>query len=331
VPRPHLNLSSRDVLVLERIHGVPISDNPALEAAGVNKALLAEKGVRTFFKQVFVDNFFHADMHPGNVFVDLSKPEDPRYIALDCAIIGSLTLADQQHLARSLVAFFNRDYPKVAQLYVEQGWTPPGTDVTAFAEAIERVCEPHFAKPLGEISFGTFLTDLFAVVESFDIRMQPQLVLLQKTLLYVEGLGRSLYPQLDLWQTAKPFMETWLIERNGPAAVASRTIKELPELLSALLSLPNLLNETASRLRALETLQADQTGRLDALESKLLAGRQVRRRNQWVAAALVTVGTLFLFGAFNDSAGPAPAVHTTFGAAGTLAGLALLLRTLIRF
>lgn len=331
VPRPWLNLSSRDVLVLERINGVPISDNTALEAAGVDKALLAEKGVLTFFKQVFIDNFFHADMHPGNVFVDLSEPDDPRYIALDCAIIGSLTQSDQQHLAKSLVAFFNRDYARVAQLYAEQGWTPPGTDIVAFAEAIERVCDPHFAKPLGEISFGAFLTDLFQVVESFDIRMQPQLILLQKTLLYVEGLGRSLYPQLDLWTTAKPFMETWLIERNGPAAIASRVMKDLPDVLSALLSLPTLLTETTSRLRSLEILQADQAARLAVVESALTKGRQVRRRTQWAAVALVTAGTLFLFGAFNDSAGAAPVVQTTFGAAGALAGLALLLRTLFRF
>ncbi len=329
VPRPWLQYSSREVLVLERIYGVPISDNAALDVAGVDKALLADKGVRTFFKQVFVDNFFHADMHPGNVFVDLSAPKDPKYIALDCAIIGSLTEADQAHLAQSLLAFFNRDYAKVARLYVDYGWAPPFTDVDAFAATIEKVCEPHFAKPLGEISFGAFLTDLFRTAESFDIHMQPQLVLLQKTLLYVEGLGRSLYPQLDLWTTAKPFMETWLLERQGPAAVAGRLIRELPDLLNSLIALPSWLAQTQAKLRSLEALHADQTSRFAKLEAEVAVTARKRRRYQWAAAILLAAGALFLASPVPESASTLSTLQTSAGAFGTVAGLVLLLRTLI--
>ena len=329
VPRPWLQYSSREVLVLERIHGVPVSDNAALDAAGVDKALLADRGVRTFFKQVFVDNFFHADMHPGNVFVDLSKPEDPKYIALDCAIIGSLTEADQTHLAKSLLAFFNRDYTRVAQLYVDHGWAPPDTDVGAFAVMIGQACEPHFAKPLGEISFGAFLTDLFRTAESFDIHMQPQLVLLQKTLLYVEGLGRSLYPQLDLWTTAKPFMETWLLERHGPAAAAGRLLRDLPDLLASLAGLPQWLAQARTRLRSLEALQAEQVRRITRLEAEVEGSRSRRRRQVRAAAVLIVAGALILAVPVPDAADTVSNLRTSAGALGTLGGVVLLLRTLI--
>lgn len=333
VPRPWLSLSSREVLVLERIHGIPVSDNDSLDAAGIDKALLADRGVRTFFKQVFVDNFFHADMHPGNVFVDIANPADPKYIALDCAIIGSLSEHDQDHLARSLLAFFNRDYAKVARIYVDSGWAPAGINVADFAHAIADACEPHFAKPLGEISFGAFLSDLFATAERFDIHMQPQLVLLQKTLLYVEGLGRSLYPQLDLWQTAKPFMETWVLERHGPRASLERLIRGIPALVESFAELPEWLPEARARLRAVESLQSAQSERLARLESAGAESHRRTRRQQRVATILLALGAILLIepaftGAFTGQAASS-SLQTAAGVTGSFAGLTLLLRTLI--
>jgi ubiquinone biosynthesis protein len=195
--------------------------------------LLGERGVEIFFTQVFQHNFFHADMHPGNIFVE----PDGRYIAVDFGIVGSLTTEDQRYLAENLLAFFHHDYRRVAELHIASGWVPPGTRVDEFESAIRTVCEPIFGKPLAEISFGYFLLHLFQTARRFDMQVQPQLVLLQKTLLNIEGLGRQLYPELDLWTTAKPFMEKWMKEQIGPRALLARLRRnlgpyseELPEL-----------------------------------------------------------------------------------------------------
>jgi ubiquinone biosynthesis protein len=329
VPRPYLALSNNRVLVLERIHGVPISDNAALDRLGVDKALLADRGVRTFFKQVFVDNFFHADMHPGNVFVDVSNPADPKYIALDCAIIGSLTDTDQNYLARNLVAFFNRDYRKVAELYLESGWVPSGTDPAEFASVIEAVCEPHFEKPLGEISFGALLTDLFNTAQRFNMQIQPQLILLQKTLLYIEGLGRSLYPQLDLWQTAKPFMEAWLLERTGPAALLQRVISGLPDIVQAIAEMPSWLPQARGRLLSLERQLAQQADRLAELESGMHSVHRRHRTQQWAAAVLLVAGTLLLLEPVIARELQLNLLQASAGAIGAAGGLMLLVRSLI--
>lgn len=326
VPRVYDALCGPDILVLERINGIPISRVAADDSLGVDKALLADRGVETFFRQVFVDNFFHADMHPGNVFVDVSDPADPRYIALDCAIIGSLTPTDQDYLARNLVAFFNRDYAGVARLHVQSGWVPATTDEAEFARVIEAVCEPHFARPLGEISFGEFLSALFRTAERFDMQVQPQLVLLQKTLLYVEGLGRALYPQLDLWQTAKPFMERWLLERAGPAAVMGRTLARLPELLESLATLPDWLPGARDRLVRLERQLAEQTARLGALEAQ--SRRVARRRRLRGVAAVALLGISAALFHPLQAALQADIWQTTAGLAGAAAGLSLLLRAL---
>ncbi|MGI9328855.1 MAG: 2-polyprenylphenol 6-hydroxylase, partial [Pseudomonadales bacterium] len=216
VPRVYQQYCRSNVLVLERVTGIPISDIEALKACGTNLPLLAARGVETFFTQVFETNFFHADMHPGNIFVDVTDPNDPSYIAIDCAIIGSLTEEDQDYLARNLLAFFHQDYAAVARLHLESGWIPPETDPAEFETVIRELCEPIFAKPLAEISFGEFLVDLFNTASDFRMEVQPQLVLLQKTLLYIEGLGRQLYPELDLWETAQPFMERWMEQRLSP-------------------------------------------------------------------------------------------------------------------
>ncbi len=218
VPRVYREFSGRDVLTLEFVKGVPISEVEQLKALGTDMKKLAERGVETFFTQVFVHNFFHADMHPGNILIDVANPAEPRYIALDCAIIGQLGETDRAYLAKNLMAFFRRDYKEVARLLLEARWAPAETDAQAFEAVIRKVCEPVFQKPLSQIEFGTFLLDLFRSARAFRLELQPQLVLLQKTLLYVEGLGRRLYPELDLWDTGKPFMERWMVEQFGPAA-----------------------------------------------------------------------------------------------------------------
>ncbi len=328
VPRVHHDLCSSQVMVMELITGIPISAIDQMDAAGVDKALLANRGVETFFQQVFDDNFFHADMHPGNVFVDISKPEDPRYIALDCAIIGSLTENDQEYLARNLVAFFNRDYQGVAQLHIESGWVPASTDVDEFATVIAEVCEPHFAKPLGEISFGEFLTALFRTAERFNMQIQPQLVLLQKTLLYVEGLGRMLYPQLDLWQTAKPFMERWLLTRHGPATLLQRALMTLPETIVALSQLPTWLPKVRGRLLAMEQRQDEHAQLLLELNQARTAERQTRSRRRIVAVFMLTGGGLLLTDPLSSAALQGQLWQTSAGLAGAATGLALLLRSL---
>ncbi|MAB98960.1 MAG: ubiquinone biosynthesis regulatory protein kinase UbiB, partial [Pseudomonadaceae bacterium] len=207
------------VLVMERIYGVPVTDLDTLADQRTDMKLLAERGVEIFFTQVFRDSFFHADMHPGNIFVSNRQPWNPQYIAIDCGIIGSLTPEDQDYLARNLIAFFKRDYRRVAQLHIDSGWIPATTKVNDFEAAIRTVCEPIFEKPLKDISFGQLLMRLFQTARRFNMEVQPQLVLLQKTLLNIEGLGRQLYPDLDLWSTAQPFLERWMRERVSPRNV----------------------------------------------------------------------------------------------------------------
>ncbi|BDM63046.1 putative protein kinase UbiB [Shewanella sp. NFH-SH190041] len=241
IPYVYEDLCHTRVMVMERIYGIPVSDIAALKAQGTNLRLLAERGVELFFTQVFRDNFFHADMHPGNIFVSREHPDNPFYIGLDCGIMGTLTREDQRYLAENFLAFFNRDYHRIAQLYVESGWVSPNTDIQAFEQAIGTVCEPMFNKPLNEISFGHVLLELFRTARQFDIVVQPQLVLLEKTLLYIEGLGRQLYPQLDLWQTAKPFLENWMAEQMGMKAMFKKVQSQMPFLSDKLPELPELI------------------------------------------------------------------------------------------
>ncbi|MCK3681899.1 ubiquinone biosynthesis regulatory protein kinase UbiB [Aeromonas salmonicida subsp. salmonicida] len=237
------------VLVMERIYGIPVSDIPALEANGTNMKLLAERGVEVFFTQVFRDSFFHADMHPGNIFVSYEHPDNPLWIGIDCGIVGTLNREDKRYLAENFLAFFNRDYRRVAELHVESGWVPPDTKVDEFEFAIRTVLEPIFEKPLSEISFGHVLLNLFNTARRFNMAVQPQLVLLQKTLLYVEGLGRQLYPQLDLWQTAKPYLENWMHEQVGPKAVWNAIKEKAPFWAEKLPELPELVYETLRQTR----------------------------------------------------------------------------------
>nr|WP_283777779.1 ubiquinone biosynthesis regulatory protein kinase UbiB [Sansalvadorimonas sp. 2012CJ34-2] len=252
VPRVYWEYTHTNVLVMERIYGVPVTDMEGLRKQGTNMKLLAERGVETFFTQVFRDSFFHADMHPGNIFVSFDNPDDPKYIGIDCGIVGSLTPEDQSYLARNLLAFFRRDYRLVAKLHIDSGWVPPDTRVNELEGAIRTVCEPIFEKPLAEISFGMVLLNLFQVARRFNMEVQPQLVLLQKTLLNIEGLGRQLYPQLDLWQTAQPFLEKWMKERVAPTGVLKRLHHNMPELIE---QAPFLAHQVLEELQSIKQRQ----------------------------------------------------------------------------
>ena len=222
VPEVYWDLCRTNVMVMERIHGIIVSRVDELRTRGANIAKLAENGVEIFFTQVFRHNFFHADMHPGNIFVQIDDPENPRYAAIDFGIVGTLQPRDQHYLAENFLAFFNRDYARVAALHIESGWVPAGTRVDELESAVRTVCEPIFHKPLKEISFAQVLLRLFETARRFDMKIQPQLILLQKTLLNIEGLGRELYPELDLWKTAQPILQAWMLERMSPRAVFRR-------------------------------------------------------------------------------------------------------------
>ncbi|VVN13551.1 putative protein kinase UbiB [Pseudomonas fluorescens] len=250
VPQVYWDLCRPKVLVMERIYGVPVTDMVALADQRTDMKLLAERGVEVFFTQVFRDSFFHADMHPGNIFVSTVKPWSPQYIAIDCGIVGSLTAEDQDYLARNLIAFFRRDYRRVAELHIDSGWVPAHTKVNEFEAAIRTVCEPIFEKPLKDISFGQVLMRLFQTARRFNMEVQPQLVLLQKTLLNIEGLGRQLYPDLDLWSTAKPFLERWMRERMSPKAVLGNIYSQAEQL-------PHLADMTRDLLERLSQPHLD--------------------------------------------------------------------------
>jgi len=236
VPEIFWDYTRTEVMVQERIYGTPVDQVEEHRRNGISLEMLGARGVEIFFTQVFRDNFFHADMHPGNIFV----APDGRYIGVDFGIMGTLTHEDQRYLAENLLAFFHRNYRKVAELHVESGWVPPGTRVDEFEAAIRAVSEPIWEKPISEISFGHFLLRLFQTARRFDMQVQPQLVLLQKTLLNIEGLGRQLYPQLDLWATAKPFMENWMAEQVGPQAFTRRIKEALPQFSEELPEVPHL-------------------------------------------------------------------------------------------
>lgn len=249
VPKMYSDLCRENVLVMERIYGIPVSDRDALIAHGVNLQRLAERGVEVFFTQVFRDSFFHADMHPGNVFVSYEHPDDPLWIGIDCGIVGTLNRQDKRYLAENFLAFFNRDYHKVAELHVQSGWVPADTKVEEFESAIRTVLEPIFAKPLIDISFGQVLLNLFNTARRFNMQVQPQLVLLQKTLLYIEGLGRQLYPQLDLWKTAKPFLERWMRQQIGVEAAFHSIKEKAPFWLEKLPEIPDLIYDALNQVQ----------------------------------------------------------------------------------
>ena len=277
VPEIYWDWCSQRVMVMERMRGTPVSQTETLRAKGIDIPRLARAGVEIFFTQVFRDGFFHADMHPGNIFV----ADDGRYVALDFGIMGALTDVDRNYLAQNFVAFFNRDYRRVAQAHLDAGWVPEDTRIDQFEAAIRSVCEPIFARPLKEIYFGKLLLRLFQTSRRFNVEIQPQLVMLQKTLLNIEGLGRALDPDLDLWTTAKPFLERWMGEQIGWRGLVKSLKHESPYWAATLPQLPRLLHRA---------LAEDRLGRLDQALARLTA--QSSRRNRLLAALIALLAAL---------------------------------------
>lgn len=289
VPKIYWELTHRNVMVLERIHGIPVSNIEGLKAAGIDMRKLAHNGVEIFFAQAFRDGFFHADMHPGNIFV---SPQG-QYRAVDFGIMGSLGEKDKRYLAENFLAFFNRDYRAVADAHLRAGWVPPSTRIEEFEAAIRTVCEPVFAKPIKDISFGRFLLHLFQTARRFNMEVQPQLVLLQKTLFNIEGLGRRLYPDLDLWQTAKPYLEQWMRENMGPGAFIRKFRQEFPKWWAMLPEMPTLLHESLRRVAQGESVHASRVRELTELRRQM---RQNHRRLYFAVAGsgLLIAGVLML-------------------------------------
>ncbi len=274
VPQVYWDYCKPKVMVIERIEGIPVSDIEQLRAHNINLEVLSRKGVEVFFTQVYRHNYFHADMHPGNIFVSTDNPDDPQYIAVDFGIMGSLSTADQRYLAENFVAFFNRDYRRVAELHVDSGWVDKETRIDEFEAAIRAVCEPLFQRPLADISFGHLLLRLFQTARSFNMEIQPQLLLLQKTLLHIEGLGRQLYPQLDLWDTAKPFLERWLSEQLGVRALVKGFKKNLPYMAENLPDLPQLAFKTLQKIANNELQIELQSRQLDSIREEIRAANR---------------------------------------------------------
>jgi ubiquinone biosynthesis protein len=288
VPQIHWDYCRQNVMVMERIHGIIVSRVEELRARGTDIAKLAENGVEIFFTQVFRHNFFHADMHPGNIFVQIDDPKNPRYAAVDFGIVGTLQPRDQHYLAENFMAFFNRDYGRIAQLHIESGWVPRATRVDELESAVRTVCEPIYNKPLKEISFAQVLLRLFETARRFDMHVQPQLILLQKTLFNIEGLGRQLYPELDLWKTAQPVLREWMRERVSPRTIFREIRAHWPDALLTLRQVPQIL-QTAVREAA--------DGSAPAVDKELIrlrASMQVSalRRDLWIAAGVLWLSGL---------------------------------------
>ena len=289
VPEVYFDLCTRNVMVQERIHGIPVNDIDALRRHGVNLKKLSDRGSHIFFTQVFRHNFFHADMHPGNIFVSYDNPEDPKYVGVDFGIMGTLSPSDQRYLAENLLAFLNRDYRRVAELHLESGWVPADTRVDQFESAIRTVCEPIFQRPLREISFGNLLLRLFQTARRFNMEVQPQLVLLQKTLLNIEGLGRTLDPDLDLWKTAKPFLDRWMSEQVGMRALASGFRKQLPRIAERMPELPDLVFSTIKQFEQGQAKLEMHNQELEEIRKEI----KKSNRNLILAIALGFVAVMF--------------------------------------
>jgi ubiquinone biosynthesis protein len=293
VPQVYWDYCHPNVMVMERIHGVLVNDMDELRRRNVNIKVLAENGVEIFFTQVLRHNFFHADMHPGNIFVQTDDPERPVYAAVDFGIVGTLDVRDQHYLAENFLAFFDRDYHRVARLHVDSGWVPADTRVDELEGAVRTVCEPIFNKPLSEISFGQVLIRLFETARRFDMRVQPQLLLLQKTLLQIEGLGRQLYPDLDLWQTARPIMQEWAAERFSGRSFAEQFRRQLPDLNEAVRTLPQVLHQIVQK--ASEGTLRIRVDQAPYEELRREIRDSARRRDQTiVGAAVLVAGILWL-------------------------------------
>jgi ubiquinone biosynthesis protein len=290
VPAVYWDYCRPEAMVMERIRGVIISDLDELHRRGANIQRLAENGVTIFFTQVLRHNFFHADMHPGNIFVQLDDPEYPKYCAVDFGIVGTLSVRDQHYLAENFLAFFERDYRRIAQLHVDSGWVPADTRVDELEAAVRTVCEPIFNKPLAEISFGQVLLRLFETARRFQMKVQPQLILLQKTLLQIEGLGRQLYPELDLWKTAQPILREWAADRLSGRNLAQQLRRQLPDLSEALRMMPQILQQAVQHASDGNfRLKVEQPG-IEELRAELRAS--ARRRDATIVGAVTLLGGL---------------------------------------
>jgi len=290
VPEVYWDYCRPDAMVMERIHGVLVSDMDELRRRGTNIQRLAENGVEIFFTQVFRHNFFHADMHPGNIFVQLDDPEHPKYAAVDFGIVGSLDARDQHYLAENFLAFFDRDYNRVARLHVDSGWVPADTRVDELEAAVRTVCEPIFNKPLAEISFGQVLLRLFETARRFQMQVQPQLILLQKTLLQIEGLGRQLYPELDLWKTAQPILKDWAADRLSGRNLAQQLRRQLPDMSEAFRMLPQVLQQFVQQASEGKfRLKVEQAG-IDELRREIRSS--ARQRDATVVGSAALLGGL---------------------------------------
>jgi len=314
VPKVYWDYTRNNVLVMERIYGIPVSRVAELQAAGIDLKILAERGVEIFFTQVFHHSFFHADMHPGNVYVSSEHPERPQYIALDCAIIGTLSREDQYYLAKNLLAIFKRDYRRVAELHVECGWVPPDTPVNAFEATMRSVCEPIFEKPLKDISFGMLLLQLFQTASRFNMEVQPSLVLLQKTLLNIEGLGKQLYPELDLWDNALPFLERWQRERLSPIANLKKIGEKVPEWLEQLPEIPELLYDAMQEIKNARRYREHQQQEQAARMAKRRRARS--RRLTLFGIAALAVSALAMLPSMADTMATIPPAALILATAG---------------
>ena len=319
VPEVYWDLTRTSVMVMERIHGVPVGDLARLRELGVDFHKLAENGVAIFFTQVFRHNFFHADMHPGNIFVLPENPAEPRYAAVDFGIVGTLDPRDQEYLAQNFLAVFDRDYRRVATLHVDSGWVPHDIRVEEMEAAIRTICEPIFDRPLKDISFGVVLLRLFEALRRFDARIQPQLILLQKTLFNIEGLGRQLYPDLDVWKTASPILREWMREKHHPLNVARRLWKQMPELLQALEASP-----VALRRRVMEAAEARPSSAVFASDAHRTERTESPRNS---GPALIAPSLVLLAGVVALSAARIPAA---LGWIIALTGAVWLVRNLLR-
>ena len=293
VPEIEEQLLSRNVMVMEYINGLPVTSIEDFKTHGVDLRKLAHLGVEIFFTQVFDHNFFHADMHPGNVFVDISNPENPTYIALDCAVIGSLTEKDQLYLAKNIYAFFQRDYEEVTRLHHESGWIPKKTNLREFANVIRSVMDPYFKKPISEISLSAILLKLFNMAKKYEVDIQPQLVLLQKNLVNIEGMGRQIYPELNLWESAAPFMENWVKKRIGIKGVARRVQRKIPVWLEIFPELPELLFTAQQELREIKEQHHKQTELIEQIQLGLRRNQRSRTLQVLAFGCLVIFGALY--------------------------------------
>ena len=293
VPEVYYDYCRPAVLVQERINGIPICDMDALRASGANIKVLAENGVEIFFTQVFKHNFFHADMHPGNIFVTVDDPEKPRYAAVDFGIVGTLDPRDQQYLAGNFLAFFDRDYHQIAKLHIDSGWVPAETRIDELESAVRSVCDPIFNKPLSEISFAQVMISLFETARRFNMEIQPQLILLQKTLFNIEGLGRQLYPELDLWKTAHPILRQWMEDQIGPRAALQQLRDDLPQIRDSIRKLPGIVRYLSEQIEH-DRLNLDvRASELEKIHRQL----KLQQRQRFTLAASATVilsGTLIV-------------------------------------